>query len=42
MFCCGSSCCKEVVDRTRLDWLDWLGLLDSGWSLLLLFCWSPG
>ena len=42
MFCCGSNCCKEVVDGTRLNWLDWLGLLGSGWSLLLSFYWFLG
>ena len=35
-------CFKEVVDGAGLGWLGWLGWLYSGWSLLLLFCWSPG
>ena len=41
MLCCGSDCCKKVVDGPRVDWLDWPGWLHAGWSLLLLYCRSP-
>ena len=44
LLCCGSGCCKEVVDGSRLDWLGWLGWLGwlhTGWSQLLSSCWSP-